>query len=412
MNYDEALDVLFTQLPMFQRQGPAAYKVDLDGTHRVLDMLSHPEEHLQVVHVAGTNGKGTVCHIVAASLQRSGYKVGLFTSPHLKDFRERIRVNGVPIAEAAVVQFVQQFEKPWQPLSPSFFELTFGMALKHFRDEAVDIVVLETGMGGRLDSTNVFASPLVTAITNVGLDHQHFLGQTVREIAREKAGIIKDRCPVVVGKMRPEALSVVHEYALRKAAEVHESRPLEELDGTAVLRENRATARAICRVLDSLPGWSVPASAVDAGCKEFASLTGQRGRFEWLPNAPSGARVLADCAHNVDGLQSLFQSLEDVDFQELHIVFGTVADKEMDGIWPVLPKAHYCWCAADIPRAKDAGVLAQEARAVGLEGSVHDSVAAALQHALQQAESGDLVLITGSIFAVAEALPSVRFTPE
>ncbi len=407
MTYDEAVNVLFTQLPMFQRQGPAAYKVDLDGTHAVLELLGHPEEGLHVVHVAGTNGKGSVCHRVAAALQEAGYRVGLFTSPHLKDFRERIRVNGVPMPEQEVVDFVEAFRGRWA--EPSFFELTFGMALAHFAAQQVDVAVLETGMGGRLDSTNVFPQPLVTAITNVGLDHQQFLGQTIRAIAAEKAGIIKDGRPVVVGRMRPEALSVVHEHALRQAAEVYDAPP--EHGPTRVEAENAATARAICRVLDREPGWSVPEAAIARGFAHYRELTGQRGRMEWLAPTPSGARVLADCAHNLDGLTALVAALNDVPHRALHVVFGTVADKDMGPIWPVLPKGQYCWCAADIPRARSAEALAEEARLHGLKGLACGAVEAAVAAAYAAAAEGDLVLITGSIFTVAEALPTERFTP-
>lgn len=407
MTYAEAVNVLFTQLPMFQRQGPTAYKVDLDGTKAVLELLGHPEAGLEVVHVAGTNGKGSVCHRVAAALQAAGYRVGLFTSPHMKDFRERIRVNGAPIPEAEVVEFVQEFSGKWG--QPSFFELTFGMALRHFVAHAVDVVVLETGMGGRLDSTNVFPRPLVTAITNVGFDHQQFLGQTIRAIAAEKAGIIKDGRPVVVGRMRPEALSVVHEHALRQAAEVYEAVP--ESGPTRVEAENAATARAVCRVLDREPGWSVPPSAIEHGFAHYREMTGQRGRMEWLAPAPSGARVLADCAHNLDGLTALTATLETITYQRLHIVFGTVADKDMAPLWSVLPCGTYYWCAADIPRAREARSLAEEGVQYGLNGSPHPSVFAAVTAACTAAAEGDLVLITGSIFAVAEALPDERFSP-
>lgn len=407
MTYAEAVNVLFTQLPMFQRQGPAAYKVNLDGTRAVLELLGHPERRLEVVHVAGTNGKGSVCHRVAAALQEAGYQVGLFTSPHLKDFRERIRVNGVPIPEQAVVDFVAQYHAHWA--EPSFFELTFGMALQHFADCAVDVAVLETGMGGRLDSTNVFPQPLVTAITNVGWDHQQFLGQTIRAIAAEKAGIIKDGRPVVVGRMRPEALSVVHEHALRQAAEVYDAPP--ESGPTRVEAENAATARAVCRVLNRLPGWHLPEDAIARGFAHYRELTGQRGRMEWLAPTDSGARVLADCAHNLDGLTALTAELASIPHRALHVVYGTVADKDLEPIWPVLPQGRYHWCAADIPRAFPAPALAAAAQERGVVGTAYPTVADAVNAACAAAVEGDLVLITGSIFTVAEALPAERFTP-
>jgi dihydrofolate synthase/folylpolyglutamate synthase len=412
MTYAEAVDTLFTQLPMFQRQGPAAYKADLDGTWRVLEMLDRPDVGLQVVHVAGTNGKGTVCHLVAAALQTAGYRVGLFTSPHLVDFRERIRVNGECISEAAVTAFVEHYREDWKPIQPSFFELTFGMALAHFKASAVDVVVLETGMGGRLDSTNVFPKPLVTAVTNVGWDHQQFLGQTIRDIAHEKAGIVKDGCPVVVGRMRPEALSVVHEHALRRASEVYSADLESEPPAvSAVFAENRATARAVCRVLAALPGWHLPPSAIATGFEGYARMTGQRGRFEWLQPTANGARVLADCAHNYDGLTALVRALDDLPHEQLHVVYGTVADKDMAGIWPILPAGTYYWCAANIPRARPADDLAAAAVKQGLQGTAYPSVQAAYQGARTAAGPSDLVLVTGSIFTVGEALPAERFTP-
>jgi dihydrofolate synthase/folylpolyglutamate synthase len=412
MNYEEALEVLFTQLPMFQRQGPAAYKVDLDGTHQVLELLGHPNEHLAVVHVAGTNGKGTVCHMVAAVLQLAGYRVGLFTSPHLKDFRERIRVNGQCMPQDSVVSFVEKHQAGWRAIQPSFFELTFGMALTHFQQEKVDVVVLETGMGGRLDSTNVFPHPLVTAITNVGWDHQQFLGSTIREIAAEKAGIIKVGVPVVVGRMRPEALSVIHEHAMRNVAEVYDAQ-LEE-DAHAINRvqvENRGTARSICHLINQLPDWEISTRAIDEGLRIYPQLTGQRGRFEWLPSTANGARVLADCAHNLDGLVALNAELNRLPYDQLHVVFGTVADKLLDPLWAILPKGNYYWCAADIPRAKAPSELALEAQLRGVMGVTFERVEEALKAAMAAANPKDLILVTGSIFTVAEALPSERFIP-
>lgn len=404
MTYEEAVAVLFGQLPMFQRDGPAAYKEGLEGTWAVLDLCGHPEEGLQAIHVAGTNGKGSVCHQVAAVLQCAGYKTGLFTSPHMRDFRERIRVNGEPVREERVVDFVTRYQGRWG--QPSFFELTWGLALETFRAEQVDVAVIETGMGGRLDSTNVLARPLVVAVTNVGLDHQAFLGPDVRSIAREKAGILKEGVPVVLGRMRPEAQSVLLEQSLRTANEVHFAGVEPAWPGEApYAAENRATARKILEVLDALPGWEVPPAAVASGLRDYKELTGQTGRWTWLPPAPSGARVLADCAHNVDGFARTVDAVRtEVPGGRLRVVFGTVADKDLGEVWPGLPaEATYYWCAASIPRALAAEALAVGAEAAGLRGRACGGVAEALAAARAESQPQDLIWVTGSIFVVAEA---------
>ncbi|MEY5043529.1 MAG: hypothetical protein RJA19_756 [Bacteroidota bacterium] len=407
MTYAEAVEVLFGQLPMFQREGAAAYKVGLEGTQRVLAMCGNPEVGLAAIHVAGTNGKGSVCHQVAAVLQEAGYKAGLFTSPHLLDFRERIRINGVPVAEEQVVAFVDQYREVWG--KPSFFELTWAFALHVFRAEVVDIAVVETGMGGRLDSTNILPRPLITAVTNVGLDHQAFLGPDVWSIAREKAGIFKEGVPVVLGKMRPEAQSIMLEQSLRTGSEVHYAAPEAMWEGEApYAAENRATARKVLEVLDDLPGWKVPAEAVERGLRDYKVLTGQRGRWTFLPPTASGARVLVDCAHNIDGLSRTVGAVRDLVAKtggQLHVVFGTVSDKSVEEVLPLLPsEALFYWCAASIPRAMGAEELERRARACGFEGRPFGSVSAALDCARAEAGPHDLIWVTGSIFVVAEVL--------
>ncbi|MDP7435726.1 MAG: Mur ligase family protein, partial [Flavobacteriales bacterium] len=269
LTYVEAVNALFTQLPMFQRQGPAAYKADLSASRLVCAALGNPENALKFVHVAGTNGKGTVCHMVAAALQQAGHRVGLFTSPHLVDFRERIRVNGECIPEQAVVDFVgrwQASEGAWG--TPSFFELTFGMALVHFAQSQCDVAVLETGMGGRLDSTNVIPAPEVAVVTNIGLDHQQFLGPDIRSIAKEKGGIFKDGVPVVLGPMRPEAQSELLAAALRSSSEMHFARDMEgeasahlHPESSFVTRQNLSTAMATLKVLQARD-WAISKEAV------------------------------------------------------------------------------------------------------------------------------------------------------
>lgn len=410
--YERAVDALFTQLPMFQRQGPAAYKADLGATRRVCQALGNPERALRVVHIAGTNGKGTVCHMVAAVLQQAGFRVGLFTSPHLVDFRERIRVNGVCMPEAAVVDFVgrwQEADGEWG--KPSFFELTFGMALDHFQREACDVVVLETGMGGRLDSTNVVPAPEVTCVTNVGLDHQAFLGIDVPSIAREKAGIFKDGVPVVLGPMRPEALSEMLSASLKTSSEVHYARDVEpdlrrlglECD-SPVDRANISTAFAVLRVLTAR-GWEISPEATADGLRNHRALTGQRGRWQRVV-VPGGPEVILDGAHNADGVRTTVSELLVQTKKRrgrLWVVWGAVADKDLASVMSLLPaEARYVWCAADIPRAMNPNAVAQVRPE--LKGQVSTTAVEALKTAVEKAENRDVVWVGGSLFVVGDVL--------
>lgn len=410
--YERAVDALFTQLPMFQRQGPPAYKADLGATRRVCQALGNPERVLRVVHVAGTNGKGTVCHMVAAVLQQAGFRVGLFTSPHLVDFRERIRVNGVCMPEAAVVDFVgrwQEADGEWG--QPSFFELTFGMALDHFQREACDVVVLETGMGGRLDSTNVVPSPEVTCVTNVGLDHQAFLGDDVPSIAREKAGIFKDGVPVVLGPMRPEALSEMLSASLKTSSEVHYARDVEPdlrrlgLDSDSpVDRANISTAFAVLRVLTAR-GWEISPEDTADGLRNHRALTGQRGRWQRVV-VPGRPEVILDGAHNADGVRTTVSELLVQTKKRrgrLWVVWGAVADKDPASVMSLLPaEARYVWCAADIPRAMNPNAVAQVRPE--LNGQVSTTAVEALKTALEMAENRDVVWVGGSLFVVGDVL--------
>lgn len=404
MTYLEATDWLFQQLPMFQRQGPAAYKSNLDGTKYVLERMGRPDLHLDgIIHVAGTNGKGSVCTAVSNALVETGFRVGLFTSPHLDDFRERMQVCGDMPPESWVAERVNHFreELPTWSYQPSFFEWTFGLALLWFAEEQVDVVVLETGMGGRLDSTNIFPAPLITVVTNIGLDHQQFLGNDIRSIAAEKAGILKDGVPVVLGRMRPEAQSIILAAALRSGSEVHyanRSNPA-SIESGPFWPENEATAKMVLEVLADQPGWRswVPPSSVHS--------TGYRGRWEWMSPLESGARVLVDCAHNVDGLERFASAIETIQRARLLIVMGTVADKDVSGLWSLLPDdAEYFFCAADIPRSMDALKLQSAGHAADRNGTAHSSVENAIAAVCNQAEAQDLVVVMGSIFVAAEAL--------
>jgi dihydrofolate synthase/folylpolyglutamate synthase len=405
VTYAEATAWLFQQLPMFQRQGAAAYKADLSGTYRVLEVLGRPDLRLNhVVHVAGTNGKGSVCTAIANALQSQGKRVGLFTSPHLEDFRERMRINGAVPEEEWVVEFIQRVRPDVESAGfvPSFFEWTFGMALVWFAERDVDAVVLETGMGGRLDSTNVFPQPLLTVITNIGLDHQQFLGDDIRSIAREKAGIIKDGVPLVMGRMRPEAQSVLLETANRFGAEVHYAGVAAGIaaDGPH-WPENRATAHKAIEVLNTTRfgrDWEVPPL-------EAIEKSGHAGRWQWLRPAPSGAPILLDCAHNMDGLKRTLEAVEAIERDHLRVVFGAVNDKDVIGALAAMPGVGtYYLCQAQIPRAMPSSELMAYALEAGLNGQAFNTVELALEAALADAQPNDVVAVFGSVFIAGEVL--------
>ena len=404
MNYKEAIDVLFKKLPMFQRSGPAAYKANLDGTRAVCSLLGNPENDLKFVHIAGTNGKGTVAHMVSAVLQKSGYKVGLFTSPHLVDFRERIRINGEMIPEQEVVDFVKTYAPKWG--TPSFFELTFGMAMRYFKSQKVDIVILETGMGGRLDSTNVIPTAEVCVVTNIGLDHQQFLGDSIREIANEKAGILKNGIPVVLGKMRAEAQSVILERAMKTSSEMHYGRIIPENlkeDSSPFFNKNSATTFETARVL-KLQGWNIEREKVVDAINDYRLISGQRGRSELINESEDYGSLLLDCAHNLDGIKGLINSLEGI---KLHIVFGTVSDKDPSEILALIPQnSTMYFCSADIPRSMDVDKLLEYGQSLGMNCKSYDSVSEAVIEARKATHKciGEQALVCGSVFVVGEAI--------
>ena len=414
MTYLEAVDVLFTKLPMFQRSGPAAYKPNLDGTRAVCKLLDNPENDLKFIHVAGTNGKGTVSHMVAAVLQKAGYKTGLFTSPHLVDFRERIRLNGDKIPESKVVDFVEKYSESWG--KPSFFELTFGMALQYFKDECANIVILETGMGGRLDSTNAIPTAEICAITNIGLDHTQFLGDDISSIAIEKAGIIKNEVPVVLGKMRPEAQSEILKASLRASSEMHYGRIVPEnlidLVDSPFAFENIATAVKIIDVLRGR-GWIITKKSEREGFQHYKEITGQLGRWQTIPPAENLSEILIDCAHNVDGMRVLFDSLsQQHPGTQLHIVFGTVADKNPFKVLELIPKNSIMyWCSAKVVRSMGTECLQNHGLDSGLSGEVYRSVSEAVTAARTAVYSLNLELdqkamsiVCGSVYVVGEVV--------
>lgn len=405
MNYSETLSYLFDQLPMYQRQGASAYKASLDTTHALLSAIGNPQQgSVKFIHVAGTNGKGSVSHMLASVLQEAGYKVGLFTSPHLKDFRERIRINGQVISEQVVIDFVSKNSTAFEQLKPSFFEMVAALAFQVFRDNQVDMAILEVGMGGRLDSTNVI-DPLLSVITNIGLDHTQFLGDSIEKVAAEKSGIIKPNRPVVIGPMKPSAKAVILERAALNNSKSydasHFSVPYQtDLKGL-YQRENLKTVVASLEALTEM-GIAIAPNHRQTGLNRVVKNTGLLGRWQTIGTQPL---IICDVAHNTDGLTHVLDQVAHTPHKELHIVFGMVGDKNIDEILSMLPKnARYYFCAAAIPRALPSRDLQQKAAALHLSGKCYPSVGDALMDAKQHAASEDLIFVGGSVFVVAEAL--------
>jgi dihydrofolate synthase/folylpolyglutamate synthase len=405
MNYSETLDWLFSRLPMYQRVGGAAYKVDLTNTHLLMEMLGHPENSFKSIHIAGTNGKGSVSHLLAAAFQKAGYKTGLYTSPHLVDFRERIRIDGEMVSEQYVVDFIETYREKIESYDLSFFELTVGMCFDYFRLEKADIAIIETGMGGRLDSTNV-VNPEISAITQIGFDHMKFLGDTLEKIAGEKAGIIKRNTPVVIGRRQRETTSVYEAKSTELSAPIHWAEemqiPMRKTDLIGDFqRENVRTAGAVVEVARKL-GWNLPEEAVQNGFESVQSTTGLRGRWEKLNDIPL---AIADSGHNADGIKAVLHELEKTPYEKLHWILGMVNDKDVDEILKMLPSdAKYYFTQAKIPRAMPAVELAEKAQKQGLTGTVSPDVRKAYETALSSARKEDMVFVGGSFFVVAEVL--------
>lgn len=442
MNYQQTLDYLYTQLPMFQRVGAAAYKDNLDNTIAICKLLGNPENKFKSVHVAGTNGKGSTSHLLASVLQSAGYKVGLYTSPHLKDFRERIKINGEMIPQHKVVDFVEQYKTDFEKIQPSFFEMTVGLAFDYFVDQQVDIAVVEVGLGGRLDSTNVI-SPELSIITNISFDHTALLGNTLEKIAAEKAGIIKPEIPVIIGETQAEIKNVFLEKAkqnnsqlffadeLYKATNVNHTNngtlllsmdiekqdsPLSSIEGkedvtsylnleTELLgyyqQKNIPTVLCAIELLNG-KGFKISEPAIRNGIKNVTKQTGLLGRWQILSQQPL---VIADTGHNEAGIKEVLDQISRTPHQHLHFVLGMVNDKDISTILSLLPKnATYYFCQANIPRALQADDLANQARMAGLNGKICGSVANGLISAKKNAQTPDLVFIGGSTFTVAEVV--------
>jgi len=390
---------------MYQRVGQAAYKADLAATVALADYLNNPEKSFKSIHVAGTNGKGSTSHMLASIFQEAGYKTGLYTSPHLKDFRERIKINGQMIPEGSVVQFIESHKNYFETHQLSFFEMMVGLAFDYFRSEQVDIAIIEVGMGGRLDSTNII-TPELSVITNIGLDHTQFLGDTLEKVASEKAGIIKENIPIVIGETHPETEAVFKRFASEKRTSIvfadqeepsqHES----DLKGF-YQKKNIQTVSGALRILQNR-GWNISEDNISKGLGNTISNTGLMGRWQILKQIP---KVICDTGHNKEGLELVMAQLKTETFEKLHIVLGVVSDKDLKSVLPLFPKdATYYFCKPKIPRGLDASLLVVRALEFGLKGSEYISVDSAYQNALAQASDEDLIFIGGSTFVVAEVV--------
>lgn len=406
MNYNETIDYLFHSAPVFEKIGAKAYKPGLQTTEEMDAHLGHPHQLFKTIHVAGTNGKGSCSHTLAAILQSQGYKVGLFTSPHLVDFRERIRVNGECVSEQFVIDFVAGHRSFFEPLHPSFFELTTAMAFQYFAEQKVDIAVIEVGLGGRLDCTNII-TPLLSIITNISFDHTQFLGNTLAKIAGEKAGIIKPGVPVVVGEYLPETRHVFEEVAKEKHAPILFAQDTDisydvnlELKGSYQEKNKKTIFTAISLLQQMMP---ISNKAIHNGFAHVCELTGLRGRWEKLNDAPLS---ICDTGHNLAGWQYLVPQIEAIEAPVKHIVFGMVDDKDIEGVLQILPKTgtKFYWAQASTHRAIPVEKLAEIAANHGLNGKIYHSVKEAFKAANEQAKKDDFIFVGGSSYVVADLL--------
>ena len=433
MDYKETCNYLFTQTPMFEKQGVGGYKEGLENTLALDEHFGHPHKNFRSIHIAGTNGKGSCAHTIAAILQQCGYKVGLYTSPHLVDFRERIRINGQPIPENYVVNFVEKEREFFEPLNPTFFELTTALAFQYFREMQIDIAVIEVGLGGRLDCTNII-TPILSVITNISLDHTQLLGNSLEQIAMEKAGIIKNGVPVVIGEALPETRPIFEAIAEENKAPIifAEDQPEvlhAELQSMNMLYSTRSYGKItgeLCGLYQEKNAntilWAIreledagymyrftnnsksltKGREVKAGFKNVCEITGLKGRWQAVSKNPT---TVCDTGHNTAGWQYLSQQLSQVKCKNMYIVFGVVEDKDVDGIMALLPKsATYFFTKANNQRAFSEHVLHMMGQQLGLTGSTYPSVVEAYQAAKSKAESDDFVFIGGSSYVVAEFL--------
>ena len=423
MNYSETLNYIYDRLPLFQIVGASAYKEGIESMQAFDDYLGNPHRSFPTIHIGGTNGKGSTAHTIASVLQASGYKTGLFTSPHLKDFRERIRVDGIPVSEEFVVEFVEKHKAMFDIIFPSFFEVNVAMAFEYFRQERVDVAVIEVGLGGRLDSTNII-TPRLSVITNISFDHIDILGNTLAAIAKEKAGIIKPGIPVVIGEAEGEIRRIFEETATEKGSPIFFAESLSSeylgverindipvqsfcIEGnilrTPLLgiyqKKNMLTAWYAVKIMQSI-GFNLTKDSIQEGFLRVVELTGLQGRWQKLQDNPT---VICDTGHNVAGISYVVEQLKNTPHKTLHIVIGMVNDKDIDHILPLLPKeALYYFTRASIPRALPEDILKDKAEKFGLHGKSYPSVPEAFEAAKENAATDDLVFVGGSTFVVAE----------
>ncbi len=432
MNYKETIDYLYQQLPMFSRVGQAAYKEDLHNTIALCNALNNPQQKFKSIHIAGTNGKGSTSHMLAAVLQKAGYKTGLYTSPHIKDFGERIRINGKMISESFVVGFVERTKAISEKVQPSFFELTVAMAFEYFAEEKIDIAIIETGLGGRLDSTNIIL-PILSVITNIGFDHMNILGNTLPEIASQKAGIIKENIPVVIGEILPETINVFVQEANKKNAPVYlapemfvteyieSAGPLLlcniknkrtniveklRLDLTGLYQVKNCTTLLCCIEQLKHTGFSIPEKALHEGLENVKSLTGIKGRWDVVKCAPA---IILDVAHNKDGIQQVLKQLSlSYPAANIHFVLGFVKDKDISTVLSLFPgNASYYFTNAHIPRALPHTALKVLAEEKKLKGNSFDNVNDAIAQAKAVAKKNDVIMVCGSFFIIGEIEESI-----
>ncbi|MCD2259730.1 bifunctional folylpolyglutamate synthase/dihydrofolate synthase [Psychroserpens luteolus] len=405
MNYLDTVNWMFKQLPMYQNQGKSAYKTDLSNTLRLADHLNHPQHKFKSIHVAGTNGKGSTSHMLASVLQEAGYKVGLYTSPHLKDFRERIKIDGKQISKQFVIGFIERNFSFFESNKLSFFEMTVGMAFDYFARKKVDIAVIEVGLGGRLDSTNI-VTPEISVITNIGFDHMQFLGDTYDAIAREKAGIIKPKIPVVIGETQIETENVFLNIASLNNSEIYFADqcnlPLykSDLKGNYQRHNIKTTVKTLALLNESK--FHVSDQHIKNGLQNVVKNTGLNGRWQVLQDYP---KIICDTAHNKEGLSYVISQLKEEHYNKLHIVFGVVSDKNLDTIISILPKnAIYYFCKPNVIRGLEAEILQSYFVTKGYNGHTYPNVMDALDAAKRAASMEDLIYVGGSTFVVAEVV--------
>ncbi|MDZ4664649.1 MAG: folylpolyglutamate synthase/dihydrofolate synthase family protein [Bacteroidota bacterium] len=430
MTYQQTLDYLFSRLPMFQRIGAAAYKPNLDNTYKIATLLGDPQKKLKCIHVAGTNGKGSSSHMLAAILQQAGYKVGLYTSPHLIDFRERITINGKMIAKEEILDFVEKYKTDFEAIEPSFFEWTVGLAFHYFVKQEVDVAVIEVGLGGRLDSTNII-TPVVSLITNIGFDHMNLLGDTLQKIAGEKAGIIKAKIPVVVSEQqtniypvftaKANELKATIQFAEKRFKIINYKHENNFLECDVLDKKTNATdtykldltgkyqLKNLLGVLNTIEvliveGFIIEKKEVQKALSNVVKLTKLNGRWQTISEDPL---IIADTAHNVDGIKQVLENLKRYSYKNLHMIFGTVNDKDIDNILQLLPNtANYYFVKASVPRALESNELQKNAFKFKLKGEAFQSVETGLQAAKKAFKKGDLIFVGGSTFVVGDMLSS------